>query len=280
MRTVYVNGEFVPENEAKISVFDRGFLFGDSVYEVTAVLNGKLIDNDGHLARLQRSLSELDMISPVSHNELIELQMELASKNELTEGFIYLQVSRGVEDRDFNYGQDLQSSLVMFTQAKSIIDVPKVMTGIIVKTTEDIRWQRRDIKTTMLLAQSLAKKQAIREGYDDAWMVEDGVVTEGSSNNAYIITQDNEIYTQPPTNKILSGITRRAVNELAKQNNLRVIEQPFTVDQAITSKEAFATSASYFVMPVVKINSHLISSGKPGDLTIQLREMYINMART
>ncbi len=146
MRTVYVNGEFVAEDQAKISVFDRGLLFSDAVYEVTAVLDGKLIDNEGHLVRLQRSLSELDMKSPVTNEELVELQYQLAQKNNLTEGFIYLQVSRGAEDRDFNYGEDLQPSLVMFTQAKSIIDVPKAKTGIKVKTVEDIRWQRRDIK--------------------------------------------------------------------------------------------------------------------------------------
>ena len=279
MRTVYVNGDFVPENEAKISVFDRGLLFGDSVYEVTAVLNGKLIDNDGHLARLERSLNELGIKSPVNNTELVGLQHELAEKNNLTEGFIYLQVSRGAEDRDFNYGEDLQPSLVMFTQAKPIIDVAKAKTGIRVKTIEDIRWQRRDIKTTMLLAQSLAKKQAVKEGYDDAWMVEDGVVTEGSSNNAYIITHDDEIYTRPPTNKILNGITRRAVNRLAEENNLIVIEKTFTVDLAKQAKEAFATSASYLVMPVVQIDGAIIGSGTPGVMTTKLRELYVLMAK-
>lgn len=280
MRTVYVNGEFVPENEAKISIFDRGLLFSDAVYEVTAMLDGKLIDNDGHLARLERSLSELDMKSPVTNEQLITLQHQLAEKNNLVEGFIYLQVSRGAEDRDFNYGEDLQPSLIMFTQAKSIIYTPKAKTGIKVKTVEDIRWQRRDIKTTMLLAQSLAKKQAIRQGFDDAWMVEDGVVTEGSSNNAYIITYDDEIYTRPASNKILNGITRRAVNKLAEQNNLKVIEETFSVEQAKQAKEAFATSASYFVMPVVEIDKHRINNGKPGELTTQLRNLYISMAKS
>ena len=279
MRTVYVNGEFVPENEAKISVFDRGLLFADAVYEVTAVLNGKLVDNDGHLVRLERSLNELDMKSPVTNKQLIELHHQLAVKNNLTEGFIYLQVSRGAEDRDFNYGEDLQPSLIMFTQAKSIIDTPKARTGIKVKTVEDIRWQRRDIKTTMLLAQSLAKKQAVKESYDDAWLVEDGVVTEGSSNNAYIITHDNKIYTRPASNKILNGITRRAVNKLAEQNNLKVIEKTFTVNQAKQAKEAFATSASYFVMPVVNIDGITLGDGKPGKMTLKLRDFYINMAK-
>ena len=280
MRTVYVNGEFVPEDEAKISVFDRGFLFADAVYEVTAILNGKLVDNDGHLTRLERSLNELDMKSPVTNEQLVELQHRLAEKNNLTEGFIYLQVSRGAEDRDFNYGEDLQPSLVMFTQAKSIIDTPKSRTGIKVKTVEDIRWQRRDIKTTMLLAQSLAKKQAVKESYDDAWMVEDGIVTEGSSNNAYIITHNNEIYTRPASNKILNGITRRAVNKLAEQNNLKVIEKTFTVNQAKQAKEVFATSASYFVMPVVNIDGITLGDGKPGKLTLKLRDFYINMAKS
>ena len=279
MRVVYVNGEFVAESEAKISVFDRGLLFSDAVYEVSAIIDKKLVDNDAHLQRLERSLSELGMRSPVTIEELVELQHQLIEKNNLTEGWLYLQISRGIEDRNFNYADDLQPSLVMFTQAGSIIDHPKVRKGIKVKTIEDIRWQRRDIKTTMLLAQSLAKKQAIEAGFEDAWLVEDGVVTEGSSNNAYIITWNNEIYTRPASNKILNGITRRAVNRLAQENDLTVIEQTFTVDQVKQAKEAFSTSASTFVMPVINIDGTEIGNGRPGELTLALRQYYVAMAR-
>lgn len=279
MRTVYVNGEFVPENEARISVFDRGVLFADAVYEVSAVIDGKMIDNDAHLARLHRSLGELDMRSPVTDDELLGLQQQMLDKNDLTEGWLYLQISRGAEDRDFNYADDLVPSLIMFTQARAIVDVPKAKSGISVKTIEDIRWSRRDIKTTMLLAQSLAKKQAAKAGYDDAWMVEDGVVTEGSSNNAYIITRDQQIITRPATHKILNGITRRAVNRLAGENGLKVVEQTFTVEQAKNATEAFSTSASNFVMPVIKIDDAILGDGKPGPLSLKLRELYLMMAR-
>ena len=279
MRIVYVNGEFVAENEAKISVFDRGLLFADAVYEVSAIIDSNLIDNEAHLHRLERSLSELGMRSPVTNAELVELQHQLIEKNNLIEGWLYLQISRGAEDRNFNYADDLTPSLIMFTQTGNIVDLPKAKVGIKVKTIEDIRWQRRDIKTTMLLGQSLAKKQAIEAGYDDAWMVEDGVVTEGSSNNAYIITRDNEIYTRPVSNKILNGITRRAIIRLAQENNLTVIEDTFTVEQTKQAKEAFSTSASTFVMPVVNIDGTAIGNGKPGDLTLALRDYYITMAQ-
>ncbi len=279
MRTVYVNGEFVAEREAKISVFDRGLLFSDAVYEVSAIINGKLVDNDAHLQRLKRSLSELGMQNPVTDLELVKLQQQLIEKNSISEGWLYLQISRGVEDRNFNYADDIQPSLVMFTQTGAIVDLPKAKNGIKVKTVEDIRWQRRDIKTTMLLAQSLAKKQAIETGFDDAWMVEDGEVTEGSSNNAYIITHKNDICTRPVSNKILNGITRRAVNRLAQEHDLTVIEKSFTVDQAKQAKEAFSTSASTFVMPVVNIDGSAIGNGKPGELTLALRDYYIDMAR-
>lgn len=279
MRIVYVNGEFVAENEAKVSVFDRGLLFSDAVYEVSAIIDGHLIDNDAHLQRLKRSLNELDMRSPVASQKLVEIQHALIEKNDLQEGWLYLQISRGAEDRNFNYSDDLKPSLIMFTQSGSIINLPKAQKGIKVKTVEDIRWQRRDIKTTMLLAQSMAKKQAIEAGFDDAWMVEDGVVTEGSSNNAYIISRKGEIYTRPASTKILNGITRRAINRLAGENDLTVIEKTFTVDEAMQAGEAFSTSASTFVMPVVNINGTEIGDGRPGELTQALRAYYVAMAR-
>ncbi len=277
-RTVYVNGQYLPEQEAKISVFDRGFLFADGVYEVTSVLNGKLIDNLAHLKRLHRSLHELEMAAPVSDEEIISIQQALVEKNQLQEGMVYLQVTRGAADRDFNYPRDVNPSLVMFTQEKNILQDPRVETGIAVMTTDDIRWRRRDIKTVGLLAASMAKMAAARAGADDTWMVEDGFVTEGSSNNAYIIQSDGTLVTRHLGNEILAGITRRAVLKLAGEADINIEERPFTVDEALQAREAFSTSATTLVMPVTSINGERIADGKPGALTRRLREIYIQTA--
>jgi len=277
-RIVYVNGSFVPEEDAKISVFDRGFLFGDGVYEVASVLEGKLIDNERHLVRLQRSLDELGMRAPLPLDEIPPLQRELATRNALTEGMIYLQVTRGAADRDFGYTNDPQPSLVMFTQARSILDSPAAQRGMSVGTIDDIRWGRRDIKTVMLLPQSLAKTRGKAEGFDDMWMVEDGLVTEGTSNNAFIITVDGKIITRHLGNEILHGITRRAVLEIAAEFGLKVEERAFTVDEAKAAAEAFITSASAFVMPVVAIDGKPLSQGVPGPTTQKLRARYIELA--
>ena len=275
-RIVYVNGEFVPEAEAKISVFDRGFLFADGVYEVSSVLNGKLIDNTGHMLRLHRSLDELAMKPPASDEAITAAQEALIARNQVQEGLVYLQVTRGAADRDFAYpSADTPSSLVMFTQKKSLIDSPQAKTGIKVIGVDDIRWQRRDIKTVGLLAPCMGKMQAKAAGADDAWMVEDGYVTEGTSNNAYIITQDNVLVTRHVGNQILNGITRRAVLALAEQTDLRIEERPFTLAEAYAAKEAFITSATTFVWPVVAIDKHPIGDGKPGTFAQQLRELYI-----
>ena len=188
-RTVTVNGAWLPESEARISVFDRGFLFADGVYEVTSVLDGKLVDFDGHMARLRRSLGDLDIPAPAGDLELEELHHEIVARNDLAEGMVYLQVTRGAADRDFAWAPGLTPSLILFTQARAIIDSPTARSGIKVITIPDIRWARRDIKTVQLLAPSLGKMEAKRAGKDDAWMVEDGFVTEGTSNNAYLVTR-------------------------------------------------------------------------------------------
>lgn len=275
-RIVYVNGEFLPEEDAKISVFDRGFLFADGVYEVCSVLNGKLIDNDRHLQRLQRSMNELDMAAPASNEAINAAQQELLSRNDVQEGLIYLQVTRGSADRDFAYPPaDTPSSLVMFTQHKNLINSPMAQTGIKVISIDDIRWKRRDIKTVGLLAPSMGKMQAKRAGADDAWMVEDGFVTEGTSNNAYIITQENVLVTRQIGHEILNGITRRAVLKLAAQTELTIEERPFTLDEAYAAQEAFVTSATTFTWPVVEIDGKAIGDGKPGRFAKQLRELYI-----
>lgn len=277
-RIVYVNGEYLPEEEAKISVFDRGFLFADGVYEVSSVLHGRLVDNPGHLARLQRSLSELEMDAPASDNEIEAIQNSLIERNGVEEGLVYLQVTRGAADRDFAYPEGAKPSLVMFTQSKNLLQSPQAERGISVITTGDIRWKRRDIKTVGLLAASMAKMIAKRAGADDAWMVEEGKVTEGSSNNAYIVTADGTLVTRHLGNEILAGITRRAVLELARTSDLTIGERPFTVQEALQAREAFVTSATTFVMPVVSIDGQPVGDGKPGPVTRRLRELYISTA--
>lgn len=277
-RTVYVNGEFVAENAAKISVFDRGFLFADAVYEVTAVVDGKLIDNPGHIQRLHRSLDELSINAPATDDEIIAVQKKLIALNGLVEGGIYLQVSRGEADRDFAYSKDMRSSLVMFTQAKNLTSPAAATSGISVVSMPDIRWKRRDIKTVGLLAQSMAKQAALDAGANDAWMVEDGFVTEGSSNNAFIVDQQGVIITRQLGSEILHGITRAAVLELVKEKNLELQERPFTIEEALQAREAFSTSASTFVYPVVSIDGHQIGNGEPGPVSNELRQVYLKTA--
>ena len=277
-RTVYVNGSFLPEEEAKISVFDRGFLFADGVYEVSTVLEGRLIENQAHLVRLQRSMTELQMTSPASAEEIVAIQEELIKRNNLVEGAIYLQVTRGAADRDFAFPEDTTPSLVMFTQTKNLINSPLAERGLSVISVEDIRWQRRDIKTVGLLAPALAKQAAVSAGVDDAWLYEDGFVTEGSSNNAYIITKDGTLVTRNLGNEILHGITRRSVLQLAQEANIKVEERPFTLEEAKEAAEAFITSATTFVLAVVSLDGTPIGTGKPGPLTNRLRKLYIEQA--
>jgi len=275
-RIVYVNGEFVAEKDAVISVFDRGFLFADSVYEVSSVLEGKLIDNDAHLKRLRRSLGELSITLPITDEEIFHIQRELIKRNELVEGLIYLQATRGAAERDFPFPSDATPGLVMFSQKKNIRNAPQAKEGIAVISVPDIRWKRRDIKTVGLLAQVLAKQQALDKGAADAWMIEDGFVTEGSSNNAFIVDADGKLITRHLGNEILSGITRASVLELVEKENIVFEERSFTLNEAINAKEAFITSASTFVWPVISIDGHKIADGRPGTLAPKLREFYIS----
>ncbi len=277
-RIVYVNGEYLPEEQARISVFDRGFLFADGVYEVSSVLRGKLIDNQGHLVRLHRSLGELDMAAPADDAEIESIQNALIEKNQVDEGLVYLQVTRGAADRDFAYPEGVGPSLVMFTQRKNVVGSPQASNGIAVVAVDDIRWRRRDIKTVGLLAPCMAKMQAKAAGADDAWMVEDGYVTEGSSNNAFIIDGEGALVTRQLGHEILAGITRKAVLKLADEEGIRVEQRPFTIEEACNASEAFITSATTFVMPVVSIDGRPIGDGRPGRLTRRLRELYVQTA--
>lgn len=277
-RIVYVNGEYLAEEDAKISVFDRGFLFADAVYEVSAVLKGKLVDNDAHLKRLARSLGELKMTPPATGEEIEAIQIELIRRNSIDEGVIYLQATRGAADRDFAFPKNATPSLVMFTQKKSLSQNPAADVGISVITVPDIRWKRRDIKTVGLLPASMAKQAALDAGANDAWFVEDSFVNEGSSNNAFIVTHDGKIVTRHLGTEILHGITRKSVMELAKRENLEIEERPFTPEEAAEAREAFSTSASAFVMPVVKIDGHVLGNGVPGPVSEKMRKLYVEMA--
>ena len=277
-RTVYVNGEYLPENEAKVSIFDRGFLMADGVYEVTSVLGGKLIDFDGHAVRLQRSLDELEMNNPISKEELLEVHRELVRVNEIDEGMIYLQITRGApDDRDFVFPdpETTPQTIVLFTQNKpGLANSPAAKKGMKVISIEDARWGRRDIKTVQLLYPSMGKMMAKKAGKDDAWMVEDGFVTEGTSNNAYIV-KGNKIITRALSNDILHGITRAAVLRFAREAQMEVEERNFTIDEAKGADEAFITSASTFVIPVVEIDGVSLGDGTPGSVTPRLREIYL-----
>ena len=281
-RTVYVNGDYLPEADAKISIFDRGFLMADGVYEVTSVLDGKLIDMKGHVIRLARSLSELDMESPITDADLAEMFRELVRLNDIDQGMIYLQVTRGNPgDRSFVFPDPATtpSTIVAFTQnIPNLADAPTAKTGFRVITVPDLRWDRVDIKTTQLLYPSMAKMMAKKAGVDDSWFVTDGTITEGTSNNAYIV-KGNKIITRHLSTDILHGITRVAVLKFAAEAQMEVEERPFTIAEAQSADEAFSTAASIFVMPVVEIDGISIGTGKPGPIAIRLREIYLDEMR-
>ncbi|WP_370159417.1 D-amino-acid transaminase [Limimaricola soesokkakensis] len=280
-RTVYVNGEYLPEQEAKVSVFDRGFLMADGVYEVTSVLGGKLIDFEGHATRLARSLSELQIRKPMEDEALLEIHRELVARNGIEEGLIYLQITRGApNDRDFMFPpEETEPTVVLFTQSKpGLAESPAAKTGIKVISIPDIRWGRRDIKTVQLLYPSMGKMMAKAAGADDAWMVEDDHVTEGTSNNAYIVKGDT-IITRQLSHEILHGITRAAVLRFAREAQMKVEERAFSIEEAKQADEAFITSASTFVMPVVEIDGAAVGQGTPGPVAARLREIYIEESR-
>ena len=277
-RTVYLNGQYLPEEEASVSIFDRGFVMGDAVYEVTSVLGGKILEFDGHVARLNRSLAELEIVCDISREEWLEIHRELIKRNDLDEGMIYLQVSRGnAGDRDFHYPPaGTPPTVVLYTQSKpGLADDPKVQKGISVISVPDLRWHRRDIKTVQLLYASMVKMAAEKAGKQDAWFVEDGFVTEGSSNNVYIV-KGGKIITRQLSNDILHGITRASLLKYAAEAQMEIVERPFTIAEAQDADEAFYTSASAFVMPVVEVDGVALGSGKPGPVSLRLREIYLD----
>jgi len=281
-RTVYLNGAYMDEGEATVSIFDRGFLMADGVYEVTSVLDGKLVDFDGHAVRLARSLGELDMRNPIGNDDLLAVHRELVRVNDVVDGGVYLQITRGAPgDRDFVFPDpdETPPTIVLFTQSKpGLADSPLAKTGIRVISIDDVRWGRRDIKTVQLLYPSMGKMMAKAAGCDDAWLIEDGFVTEGTSNNAYIV-KGGRIITRDLSNDILHGITRAAVLRFAREAQMEVEERPFTIAEAKAAEEAFITSASMFVMPVVEVDGAAVGTGKPGSVAKRLREIYLEESR-
>ena len=277
MKTVFLNGEYLKEDEAKVSIFDRGFVFGDGVYEVVPVVEGVVLDKEPFLERFDRSLNELKLGWPMSRDEFLVMINELIKRNGVNEGGVYMQVTRGVAPRAFAYPKDITPTVMAFSFEKEIINSPKAKSGIKVVTVDDIRWKRRDIKSIALLGQCMAKEQAAKQGAYEGWMVEDGFVTEGTSSSAYIV-KDGKIITRPLSNSILSGIRRKLLIQIAKDHGVEFELRLFSVKEALEADEAFLSSATTFVLPIIEIDGKQIGDGKPGPVAKKMREMYIDSA--
>lgn len=280
-KTVFVNGEFVAAENARVSVFDRGFLFGDGVYEVIPVIRGRLVDKQHALQRLDRSLGAIGMAWPCTKEELITVLERLLNVDNVQEGSVYLQVTRGVAERDFAFprsvnGERVKESLVAWASSKAIIDNPLAETGVAVVSVPDLRWKRRDIKSVSMLAQCLAKQAAVEQGAFEGWMVEDGEVTEGVSSSAFIV-KGRTLITRALSNSILPGIRRKVLVQMAHDHGIALEQRTFTLEEACAADEAFMSSATTLVLPIVSIDGRRIGTGKPGPVTQQLRAMYVQM---
>ena len=279
-RTAWLNGVFLPLEEARISPLDRGFLFADGIYEVTAVIDGRLVDSAAHLARLERSAKALDLTLPMPIAGIEAIERELIARDAIDQGTIYLQLTRGAEERDFVPSPGIAPTLFLFSQVRNVVDSLAAERGVAVVTVPDIRWARRDIKSVMLLAQVLAKREAAAHGAFEAWMVgEDGLITEGASSTALIVTANGTLVTRPNSPTILPGCTRAAVQALAERDGVQIEERAFTVHEALAAREAMLTSASTFVLPIVRIDGQPIGDGTSGPIARRLRELYIEAAR-
>ena len=275
-RIAYVNGAYVPHNRAAVHIEDRGYQFADGAYEVVNTYRGRMIDEVAHLQRLDRSLDELSIAPPMARQAMRVVMREVVRRNRMTTGLLYMQVTRGVAPRDHKFPQLANSSVVM--TARSIPEFPQAMLddGVKVLTIPDIRWARCDIKSIALLPNILGKQAAFEAQAYEAWMVDDGeYVTEGTSSNAWIVTAENTLVTQPTGNRILAGITRRAIIELAGDLGYDIEERAFTVSEAYQAKEAFMSNSSHFVTPVTQIDDTVIANGKPGGLTMELHQRYV-----
>jgi D-alanine transaminase len=277
-RIAYVNGQYVPHRRAAVHVEDRGYQFADGVYEVVAVRNGRLVDLPPHFDRLERSLGEVRIEAPMSRQALTFILKEVVRRNRVRNGIVYLQITRGVARRDHQFPAE-PSAAVVVTARNALAKIAQREAGIRVITTPDIRWKRCDIKSVSLLPNVLAKQKAVEAGAYEAWQVdEDGCVTEGSATNAWIVTKDGKIITRQTDEAILSGVTRLAVIALAKRDGITLIERPFSVEEAKGAKEAFLTSTTSNVMPVIEIDGSPVGNGHPGTITRELSELYERFA--
>ena len=274
---VFLNGDFLKAEDAKVSIFDRGYLFCGAFYEVVPVINGKVIDKVPFFERFEGSLSKIDLKAPFCKAEIITILDTLIAKNDLVEGGIYMQVTRGVAPREFYFPQNTPTTFMASIFKKEVINNPLAHTGVKVVTVEDIRWKRRDIKSISLLGQVLAKEEVHQKGAYEGWMVEDGFITEGTSSAAFII-KDGVIITRPLSNAILPSIRRKVLMQIAKEHNLKVEERLFSVEEALNADEAFMASATIFVLPIVEIDGKKIGDGKVGAMATKLREMYVEIA--
>ena len=279
-RIAYVNGRYLPHCDGMVHIEDRGYQFADGVYEVTAVRNGRMVDSEMHLERLERSLSELRIPMPMSARAVLAVMEETARRNRVRDGIVYTQVSRGVARRDHAFPKGIKPSVVMTAKSMDFDSLArKAGEGIKVVSLPDIRWGRCDIKSISLLPNCMAKQEAKDRGAFEAWMVdEDGYVTEGSSTNAWIVDAEGRIVTREVSPNILNGITRRALLQLAADAGTEIVERRFTLDEAKSAREAFLTSTTSFVMPVVEIDGQPVGNGVPGILTERLRQSYVSHA--
>ena len=280
-RSVYINGSYRPYADAVVHAEDRGFQFGDAVYEVIEVKNGRLVDMDRHLARLDRSLSELSIDPPMSRGAWNAVVRETLRRNRVREGSVYLQVSRGAGPRNFMFDGVKTAPTVVCLARPGNLDKQQAaaMKGVAVVTCDDPRWARCDIKTVMLLPASLAKEQAKAKGAQEAWFVDSsGYVLEGGSSNAWIINQQNEVVTRPADSAILRGVTRMTLIDTLDAAGLHFVERAFTLEEALSAKEAFLTSATNMVMPIVRIDDHAIGDGTPGPVVAKLRNLFHTVA--
>jgi D-alanine transaminase len=280
-RIAYINGRYVPQSRAWVAVEDRGYLFSDGVYDVIPVHNGHLSFVDRHHERLDRSLGELRIARPMSHAAMLHVAHEIIRRNDVREGGLYIQVTRGVAPRDHKFPKGVKPSLFMMARRRKAPAPDLLAKGAAVVTMPDQRWARRDIKSISLLANVLAKQAAVEQGALEAWLVDnEGMVTEGSSTSAWIATAQGELVTRPNGTEILPGITRSVVVDVARELGLTLQLRPFSVAEAYAAREAFLTSSSNFVLPITCIDGKPVGEGKPGPIAARLREVYLKVARS
>lgn len=276
---VFLNGEFLHKKDATVSIFDRGFIFGDGIYEVVPVMNGVMVDKNEFWQRFKRSLKAIELILPYEESEFERILNELITKNALEEGGVYMQITRGVASRDFAFVKGLKPTIMAFVYEANIENNEFTNTGISVISVADIRWKRRDIKSISLLAQCYAKELAIKAGVQEGFMVENGKVTEATSSSAFII-KDKTLITKPFSNEILPGIRRLNILKFAKELGLKVEERAFSMNEVYNADEVFISAASLPILGVVKADSKVIADGKVGEFTTKLRQRYLQKMKS